>query len=210
MLLDNSGSPWFAISEFQQQAYCEVQLKYKWAGIKIVTPKMAKGTEIHNQLLEKFKKETKDLEEITVWDALKAASVGKTSIARELAVRSSNFKLYGVIDQIEIGPGGIVIIDDKPCEYPYYSAKVQLFLYAIAFKDFYRPEMDITVRMRHRDKGNIVWEEILTEEIFEQMTERIQRMTELVLGERDFEPTKNPKKCINCSYKDVCKHTKNK
>jgi len=36
------------------------------------------------------------------------------------------------------------------------------------------------------------------------MLEKINRLHELALGKREFEPTKNPKKCLACSYKDVC------
>jgi CRISPR-associated exonuclease Cas4 len=76
--------------------------------------------------------------------------------------------------------------------------------YAIAFKDFYRPPLEVYVAVRNRDSGDTTWEDILTQEWVDDFLERIGRLHELAMGQREFEPTKNPKKCLACSYKDIC------
>jgi len=200
-----SGQPWFSISEFNIQAYCEVQLKYRWSGIKITTPAMIAGTQTHSQIEQTFVEETKDLEEVSIEEALELAKQGITTAARELHISSNTFRLNGIIDQIEIGPNGIIILDDKPSDQPHFGSKVQLFMYAIAFKDRYRPELDISVKIRHSKSQKIVWEDAFTETIHEEMMERLQRMNELALGKREFEPTQFDVKCKHCSYREMCK-----
>lgn len=205
MFFDKNGNSWIAISEFHQQAYCEVQLKYKWAGIKRITPQMTKGTEIHDEKLDEFEKETEGAEQVEVKEAIKRAiEKGERFVARELLIRSPTFRLYGMIDAVEIGPHGITITDDKPCEYPYMSAVSQILGYGIAFKDFYRPNIDIFLIIKHHN-GDIIWEEVLDQDKVDEMLERINRIHELATGLREFEPTGNPKKCASCSYRDICK-----
>jgi CRISPR/Cas system-associated exonuclease Cas4 (RecB family) len=114
------------------------------------------------------------------------------------------------MDAIEIGPEGIVIADDKPIDYPYLSVKSQLAAYAVAFKDRYRPLLDIFMMVKNRDKGVIVWEDVFSQDWFEFALEKISRMHELALGKREFEPTANPKKCLSCSYKHICDKNCNK
>jgi len=45
---------------------------------------------------------------------------------------------------------------------------------------------------------------VLTQDWIDFLLEKINRLHELALGRREFEPTKNSKKCSACSYKDVC------
>ena len=205
MFIDKFGNSWIAISEFHQQAFCEFQLKHKWEGIVKETEKMKIGSNIHEERLRKFLEETEEAKKVRVEDAIKRAiEKGERFSARELLIRSSTFRIYGNIDLIEIGPNGILITDEKPSDYPFISDKVQLLAYAIAFKDRYRPPLDIFIIMKHRDKGDIVWEEILTQDLVDFMLERIDRLHNLALGKRKFEPTLNPKKCLKCAYRDVC------
>jgi CRISPR/Cas system-associated exonuclease Cas4 (RecB family) len=58
--------------------------------------------------------------------------------------------------------------------------------------------------IKNRDSGDITWEDMLTQDWVDFLLEKINRLHELALGKRDFEPTKNPKKCSACSYKDIC------
>ena len=59
MRIDSKGNSWIAISEFHQQSYCEVQLEFKWKGIKIETEAMKKGSLIHNSKFKTFEEKTK-------------------------------------------------------------------------------------------------------------------------------------------------------
>jgi len=205
MRIDSKGNSWIAISEFHQQSYCEVQLKFKWSGIKIETEKMRQGSDIHEQKFEKFLEETKEMEDIDINEAIRlAVEKNERFSGREVFVASPTFRIFGMIDSVEIGPDGIMIADDKPSEYAFLSDKSQIIAYALAFKDFYRPPIDIFMTIKNRDNGDITWEDILTQEWVDFLLEKISRLHELALGKREFEPTKNPKKCLACSYKNVC------
>ena len=205
MNIDKKGNSWLSISEFNVQSYCEVQLKFIWKGIKIETEKMLKGSEAHQEKFDSFKEETKGLEEVDIVDAIRRAiERQETFVGREVFIISPTFRIKGVIDSIEIRPEGVLISDDKPLYYPYLSAKSQVVAYATAFKDRYRPPLDILMMIKNRDRGSIVWEEVFSQEWFDFMLEKINRMHELALGKREFEPTKNPKKCFSCSYRNVC------
>jgi len=209
MFIDQNNNPWFSISEFNIQSYCELQLKYIWSGIKFTTPQMVSGTARHKELENKFIEETKDLEEVTIPEALELAKKGISSVARELRIKSFNFRLNGIIDHIEISPEGIIILDDKPGDTAYPGSKTQLFMYALAFKDCYRPDLDIRVKIRNRDTLETIWEEPFTENILENMQEKLQKMCELAMHEREFAPTNNPKKCASCSYREMCQSKNN-
>ena len=205
MRIDSKGNSWIAISEFHQQAYCEVQLKFKWQGIKKETPAMKIGSEIHEQKFKDFLGKTKELEQVGIQNAIKRAIENEESFSgREVFIISPNFRIFGVIDQVDINPGGIIVSDDKPSEYSYLSDKSQIIAYAIAFKDQYRPPLDVFMRIKNRDSGDITWEDVLTQEWVDFLMEKVNRLHELAQGKRDFEPTKKPNKCKACSYRDVC------
>lgn len=205
MKIDKNGNSWIAISEFHQQSYCEVQLKFKWSGITRKTEKMMEGSDIHEEKFEDFLEETKEMEEVDINEAIRrAVEENERFSGREVFVLSPTFRIFGMIDSVEIGPDGIMISDDKPSEYAFISDKSQIIAYAIAFKDFYRPPIDVFMSIRNRDSGDVTWEEILTQDWVDFILEKIGRLHELALGKREFEPTKNPKKCLACSYRDVC------
>jgi CRISPR/Cas system-associated exonuclease Cas4 (RecB family) len=188
-----------------------MQLKFIWQGIKIETEKMMRGSSVHNDKFQKFKEQTEGLEDVDIVSAIKRAVEKQERFAgREVFIISPTFRLRGVMDAIEIGPEGILIADDKPVDYPYLSVKSQLAAYAVAFKDRYRPPLDIFMMVKNRDKGVIVWEDIFSQDWFEFALEKISRLHELALGKREFEPTANSKKCLSCSYRHMCDKNRNK
>jgi CRISPR/Cas system-associated exonuclease Cas4 (RecB family) len=205
MKTDKNGNSWIAISEFHQQSYCEVQLKFKWSGIIRKTENMINGSNIHEEKFERFIEETKEMEEVDIKEAIRRAIENNERFAgREVFIVSPTFRIFGMIDSLKIGPDGIMISDDKPSEYAFISDKSQIIAYATAFKDFYRPPIDIFMSIKNRDSGDITWEDVLTQDWVDFILEKVNRLHELALGKRDFEPTKNPKKCLACSYRDVC------
>ena len=205
MRIDSNGNSWIAISEFHQQSYCEVQLKYKWQGIRRETPEMKKGSEIHLQKFKDFEEKTKELEQVGIRNAIKRAIENEESFTgREVFIISPTFRIFGVMDSVEITPGGIIIADDKPSEYSYLSDKSQIIAYAMAFKDQFRPPLGIFMQIKNRDTGDITWEDVLSQEWVDFLLEKVNRLHELAVGKREFEPTKNPKKCAACTYKDIC------
>ncbi|MBN2202720.1 MAG: Dna2/Cas4 domain-containing protein [Candidatus Aenigmarchaeota archaeon] len=205
MRIDSDGNSWIAISEFHQQSYCEVQLKYKWQGIRKETPAMKKGSEVHQKKFEEFEEKTKELEQVGISNAIKLAMEKDERFSgREIFIMSPTFRIFGVIDFLEISSGGIIVADDKPGDHSYLSDKSQIIAYAMAFKDQYRPPLDIFMRIQNRESGDITWEDVLSQEWVEFLLEKIERLHDLATGKRDFEPTKNPKKCAACSYRDIC------
>ena len=197
---------WIPISEIGIQTFCEVQLKFIWKGVKIKTKKMVNGSLIHYEKFKKFERQTRRLESVEIINAIRRAIKKRERfVGREIFIKSPTFRLIGRVDAIEIGPEGIVIIDDKPIEYPFLSAKSQVAAYSLAFKDKYRPPLDIYMMIKNRDKGIIVWKDVFSEEWFSFIIEKINRIYELILGKRNFEPTSNPKKCLSCCYRNFCK-----
>ena len=79
MKMDSNGNSWIAISEFHQQSYCEVQLEFKWKGIRVETEAMKKGTKIHDQKFKTFEEETKGLEEVDIVNASRGLSKRRRS-----------------------------------------------------------------------------------------------------------------------------------
>jgi CRISPR/Cas system-associated exonuclease Cas4 (RecB family) len=205
MRIDKNGNSWLSISEFNVQTFCEVQLKFIWSGIKKETEKMFFGSLIHNEKFREFEEETKDFESVDMVNAIqRAISKNERVAGREVSIVSPTFRLKGCIDAVEVGPEGIVIIDDKPLEYAYLSVKSQLAAYATAFKDRYRPPIDIFMMAKNRDSGDVIWEDVFSQEWLDFTLEKINRMHDLALGKREFEPTANPRKCFSCSYRNIC------
>jgi CRISPR/Cas system-associated exonuclease Cas4 (RecB family) len=105
-------------------------------------------------------------------------------------------------------PDEIVIIDDKPGRTPYQSTMNQVRAYCLAYKDMTGEERKIKGALRERGTENLFWIEIFTPEVEKQIKFTIDRVQGLIDGTRPFVPTKNPKKCRSCRFKNNCEHAK--
>ena len=184
-------------------AYCEYQIFLKHVkGIKTApTAAMMMGAKRHS-ILEVEHKE-RSTEELSVDDALEKAKVEKVLlVAREISVEWSQLK--GKIDEIHFMHDQIIIVDDKPNSVAWDSNKVQVWGYCLAFQEQFRPMLPISALLRHRDTQRTVWEEVFTEDHRDRVLIAIERISGIMDGEREPEPTDNINKCRRCSLNNVC------
>jgi CRISPR-associated protein Cas4 len=196
----------FSISWLNKQGYCEYQLYLEhMEGIETApTAQMTHGSDIHKQLEDCFKK---DATPSTFEDALET-SKEDAIMSRECFVIAPNYGIRGYIDEIWMKPDEIVIIDDKPGRTPYQSTMNQVRAYCLAFKDMTGDERKIKGALRERGTENLFWIEVFTPEVEKQIKFTIDRMHGLFDGTKPFIPTKNPKKCRSCRFKDYCEHAR--
>lgn len=196
----------FPISWLNKQGYCEYQLYLEH--IKHIetqrTRQMTKGSEIHQQLEDEFKK---DSTPISFDDAFEM-SKKEALISRECYVVSAKFGIRGFIDEIWMMPDEIVIIDDKPGKIPYESTMNQVRAYCLAYKDMTGDKRKIKSALRQRATDNIFWSEEFTKDVENQILFTINRIHGLFEGTKPFVPTKNPNKCHSCRFKHDCEHAK--
>lgn len=196
----------FPISWLNKQGYCEYQLYLEhMKGIeKQPTRAMTTGSRIHHQLEDIFKQ---DATPAKFEDAVEASKT-EASMSREVKVVSPKYGIRGDIDEIWMKPDEIVIIDDKPGRTPYESTMNQVRAYCLAYKDMTGEERKIKAALRERGTENLFWIEIFTPDVEKQIKFTIDRVQGLLDGTRPFVPTKNPKKCQSCRFKDDCEHAK--
>lgn len=196
----------FPISWLNKQGYCEYQLYLEhMKGVETKpTEAMTHGSQIHQQLEDIFKQ---DAEPAKFEEAVEASKT-EASMSREVTVISPKYGIRGDIDEIWMKPDEIVIIDDKPGRTPYESTMNQVRAYCLAYKDMTQEERKIKAALRERGTENLFWIEIFTPEIEKQIQYTINRMHGLFEGTKPFIPTKNPKKCRSCRFKNKCEHAK--
>lgn len=197
----------FPISWLNQQGYCEYQLYLEYMkGIETEpTQAMTHGSQIHSQLEDIFKQEATPS---TFEDAVEVSKT-EASMSRECFVIAPQYGIRGYIDEIWMTPEEIVIIDDKPGRTPYQSTMNQVRAYCLAFKDMTNDPRPIKGALRERGTSNLFWIEVFTHEIEEEIKFTVDRMHGLFDGLKPFVPTKNPKKCRSCRFKNDCEHSLN-
>lgn len=197
--------PLFPISWLHSQSYCEYQLfleKFKKIQVE-KTQEMIQGCLVHKQLeKEHLEKAT---EEMTVEEAIKRSEItGETFIIRELDTFSFKHGIYGKIDEVQIEPERIIIIDDKPNNYPYLSLKRQVWGYCLCFQDEMNIKKEIISVLRNRDSKNIFWQEPFNEESRNHIVDVVLKTHDLIKGIREAEATGNSAKCMKCRFNKVC------
>ena len=196
----------FPISWLNQLGYCEYQIYLQYMkGIKTPpTNEMKKGTDIHNQLQEKF---SETATSATFEEVLEISKEHKT-VTRECFVLSGEDGIRGFIDEIWMMPTEIIIIDDKPGKNAYPSTINQVRAYCLAFKKMSNDERPIKGALRQRGTDNIFWSEEFDTNIEKEIKFTIKRMHSLLEGQKPFIATKNPNKCKSCRYNSYCKECK--
>ena len=185
------------------QGYCEYQIYLEHVkGIKVApTPEMNKGKEIHSLLEENHKKKAKL--KLSTKDALEKSQKEKIIlIGREVPV-SGNY-LYGLIDEVHFTPNRIVIIDDKPNNYPYMTNKKQVWGYCLAFEEQFRAKLPLVACIRHRDTKRIIWKEIFSDVHKNIVLESVERILGIINQDKKAEPTNKVNRCKSCRLKEVC------
>ncbi len=197
------------ISVLSQYEYCEAQVTMRYVhGVIPVTPAMIEGTLIHERLEREFL-EKAELE-LSLEQALGLSKeTGEVYVSREVPVHSRELGIVGRIDELEIWPDRLVVIDDKPGPVPYKGYMMQVYGYAMALEH----TVDTTgrviiVRIRDRSTGIVLWEWEYNprDELARAVRTAISRISRLMTGEVLPEPTGNEKKCLSCGFYPECKY----
>ncbi|MBE6504305.1 MAG: CRISPR-associated protein Cas4 [Methanobrevibacter millerae] len=196
----------FPISWLNQQGYCEYQIYLQYMkGIKTPESKaMKKGTDVHNQLEEKFLESA----EPATFEEVLEISKEESTLTRECFVISPDDGIRGFIDEIWMTPTEIIIIDDKPGSKAFPSTINQVRAYCLAFKKMSNDERPIKGALRQRGTENIFWIEEFDKDREKEILFTINRMHSLFDGQKPFMATKNPNKCKSCRYNDCCEESK--
>ncbi|MEM2918856.1 MAG: CRISPR-associated protein Cas4 [Candidatus Altiarchaeota archaeon] len=184
-------------------AYCEYQIYLeKVKGIEVEpTIEMQKGKETHSFLEEEHLKKAEL--ELTVDQAIKKAILDNVKIiGREIPVSGEH--IYGLIDEAHFMPYKILIIDDKPGNFPYFSSKLQLWGYCLAFQQQYKVSLPIFACLRNRDTQQLIWDEKFSDEQKDIVINSINRIFGILNGNIKPIPAKKESKCKKCRFKQFC------
>ena len=192
----------FPISWLNKQGYCEYSIFLENVkGIEVKpTRNMIIGTEEHSRLEEEF---LKDAEPSTFEEMIETSKTAEL-LSRELPVISERYGIRGYIDEVWMTPDEFVIIDDKPGTRAFPSAIHQVLGYCLAFKDTVKEDRKIIASLRERGTDNIFWSAYFDEKSENDIISLINRVQNLILGNEEFLPTKNPRKCRSCRLKRKC------
>jgi len=192
----------FPISWLNKQGYCEYSIYLENVkGVEVQpTLDMVIGTQEHTRLEEDFKK---DAEPVTFEEMLETSKTLEL-LSRELPVISESYGIRGYIDEVWMTPDEFVIIDDKPGSRAFPSSIHQVFGYCLAFKDTVEDDRKIIAALRERGTDNIFWSAYFDQKAEKNILSLINRVHDLILGKKDFIPTKNPRKCRSCRFNPQC------
>ncbi|MDR1819375.1 MAG: Dna2/Cas4 domain-containing protein [Methanobrevibacter sp.] len=199
----------FPISWLNTQGYCEYILYLEHCKDITTQPtqSMITGLEEHEKMEKQFQKEAekKKVKADALEDVLED-SKKEIAISREVFVISSEFGIRGFIDEIQMRPDDIRIIDDKPGKIAYNSSINQVLAYALAFKYMVNDDRKILIDIRERGTDNIIFSDTFDENKEKEIIYLINRVHGLFNGIKPFIPTKNKNKCNKCRFKSYCKH----
>lgn len=192
----------FPISWLNKQGYCEYSIFLENVkGVEVQpTLDMVIGTREHARLEEDFKR---DAEPATFEQMLEESKTVEL-LSRELPVISTSYGIRGFIDEVWMTPDEFVIIDDKPGNRAFPSSIHQVFGYCLAFQDTVKEKRKIVASLRERGTDNIFWSAYFDQKAENNTISLINRVHDLLLGKKDFLPTKNPRKCRSCRLKRKC------
>jgi len=192
----------FPISWLNKQGYCEYSIFLENVkGIEVKpTRNMVVGTKEHSKLEEEFLEDAKPATFQEMLETSKTAEI----LSREFPVISNKYGIRGYIDEIWMTPDEFVIIDDKPGSRAFSSSIHQVFGYCLAFKDMVGQDRKIIASLRERGTDNIFWSAYFDLAAENNIISLINRVHNLLLGNEEFIPTKNPRKCRSCRLKIKC------
>lgn len=185
------------------QAYCEYQLYLEKAlGVEALpTPEMLAGAHQHNFLDAEHEKKA-ELELTVNEAAAKAQLEAVTMVSRDISVRGTS--LYGRIDEVLFEPSRIIIVDDKPSAQPYFTNKIQVWGYCLAFKETYGPEVPLFGALRQEHSGDLIWLEEYLEDHDKLVRTTINRIRAILAGTENPQPVGSSRKCRPCRFKESC------
>lgn len=200
------GKNFFPISWIQKLNYCEYQLyleHFKKFRVR-PTQAMITGSKEHHRLESEFKEDA----EPASFEEMLALSETTQLYSREFPVMSIDYGIHGVIDEIQMGPQGYYIIDDKPGTTVYSSNAFQVLAYCLAFKYMVNDNKQLFAGLRERGTDNIYWSIPFDEQAESEIVAVVDRMHKLLNKEIDFNSTDNPNKCSKCRFNFLCDRRK--
>lgn len=197
-----SGKNFFPISWIQKLNYCEYQLYLEHFKKFRVKPTLAMitGSKEHHRLEAEFKEDA----EPATFEQMLELSLKTTIYSREFPVMSIDYGIHGVIDEIQMGPDGYYIIDDKPGTTVYASNAYQVLAYCLAFKYMVNDNKPLFAGLRERGTDNIYWKVPFDNEAESKIISVVNRVHNLLNKEVEFESTDNPNKCLKCRFFKLC------
>ena len=194
------------ISAIGTHNYCQCQIILRYIRkMHPGTDKVYDGITAHRLLDTAFIKSA-DIEDTVDNIVIRAKKENTIFCTREIKVRSKEHRLVGRIDEVELHPEKVIIIDDKPNAKAYMSSRLQVTGYCIAFKDNYNIRKDIYAAVRDRDTGVIVWMEKFNSDSSLAKTVELatESILELTAGTTPPVPQKDTNRCASCGYLDRC------
>lgn len=204
MFKDRQGRTWIAVSELAAAAWCETQLKWRWAGVRPLTAAMTAGKKLHEQAEKEFERSTADTPAVEAAEALARAKAGENFVGREVPIYARSCQLYGRIDEVHVGPERILIIDDKPAAFIRATDRVQLLGYAVAWAGAHRDTPGVYAAARCHASGHLIWAEKLTEISEQLIAQKIARLRALAERKMEFAGPDKITKCDRCVFRNVC------
>ena len=183
---------------------CEYQIYHQYKKNNKTRINESHGRSIQHQLENIFKQ---DAEEITLKQALELSKT-KTLMTRDCFLMSSNYKIYGHVDEIWFRDDEIVLINDAQGRTPFDSTMLPIKAASLVFGDKVSENRKVKVALRERGTENLFWIEIITPEIKKDIENTIKRVHNLLEGIQDYIPTEDIKKCKKCEFKKLCKYSK--
>lgn len=127
-----------------------------------------------------------------------------SSIIREVLVIGE--RMVGRIDEVELTPDGIYVIEDKPRHLrdPFISEKRQAQGYAMVFREVHAVVCPIIAVIRDRDTQDWLWQKPLDNEDMRAVNESLDRIIGILTGSWEAVPTRNENKCHYCRWNVAC------
>ena len=169
------------------------------------TKNMIAGTTAHMNL-EKEHEELVEVE-MSIEEALKVAKEEKKAFSyREVPVyqKYRRFQVGGKMDMLIIYPDHVEIIEDKTSERAYLSSIMQLWGYALIFRDSHKLDRKIVGVVRNSLTKKEMFREGFEKHHEKEVAEVFEKL--YLISRGTLIPSVNPseKKCENCRFKDVC------
>jgi CRISPR-associated exonuclease Cas4 len=192
------------ISWLQKQDYCEYQIYLENVrGIKTKpTQAMIEGKEEHEEMYQRFVEKAVPATPEQMLTESKTAKI----LSREFRISDELHGVFGYIDEVWMTPDTFVVIDDKPGNRPYLSCIHQVYGYCLAFKTLVDAgdARKIFAALRERGTNNIYWQAPFDQTAEKEIISIVDRIHSLLAGKTQFEPSKNPRKCLSCRLKKHC------
>lgn len=183
---------------------CEYQIFLENVqGIKVKpTREMTEGQNAHDVLYQRFAEKAVPA---TLDEMLSLSKTGKV-MSREMKVLDAENGIYGLIDEVLMGPREFVVIDDKPGTRAFASNIHQIYGYSLAFKQtaVQSGERKIVAALRERGTDNIYWTAPFNEQAENEVKKIINRIHGLLSGQIVFSSSSNPNKCKKCRFNQNC------